>query len=67
MSTRVEWASVPFISAGVVAQGTEIGEDAVDGELAVVINADTVFVIEGDRDDLINFFQTVLTNIKEHR
>jgi hypothetical protein len=67
MTTRIEWASAFMTSIGVVPAGTEIGDDTVDGELALVINADSVFVIEGDRDELINLLQTALTNVKEHQ
>jgi hypothetical protein len=65
--SSTQWASVAFIHAGVVPAGTQIGDDTVEGELALVIYTDPALVIEGDREDLINFFETAVTNIKEHR
>lgn len=62
MSVRYEWASAdhPFFSITVVGPCTQIGEFAVEAEVAIVIETDEVYILEGSKSELIRHFSRVI-------
>lgn len=51
MSVRVEWMTAPYVATSAVPPGTEAGEHETDAP-ALIIEADTAVVIEGDLPQL---------------
>ena len=51
MSVRVEWMTAPYVAASAVPPGTGVGEHETNAP-ALIIEADTVVVVEGDLHQL---------------
>lgn len=65
MSARVEWAGATTTAVTVERQGTELGDDFVDEEAAVVFGGDSLYVIEGSRQELAVLLQRALDALAE--
>lgn len=64
---RVEWMNVahPTFGCEVVPKGTETGQDAVTEELGIVLAADSIVVVEGSAQALLDGVEAIARQLRD--
>jgi hypothetical protein len=60
MSVHVEWYDASMTSLAIYPTGSEIGEDEVTEEIALVVEGDSISVIEGSVDRIRTMLEKAL-------